>query len=125
MGHALLAFLPPAARAARLAALRLERFTSHTITCAAVLAQRLDLVARRGYAINDEELEAGLRSLAVPVPGADGQVKFVINVAVNASRVSIPDLEARCLPVLLEAVALCGTAIKNIPLLPPSNAYCV
>jgi IclR family pca regulon transcriptional regulator len=124
MGHALLAFLPPPAQAALLAALPLPRFTPHTITSATVLKQRLDLVARRGYAINDQELEEGLRSLAVPVPGANGQVNFVINLAVNANRVSIPDLEARCLPVLLEAVALCGQAVQNLPdLLPQKNLW--
>jgi len=115
MGQVLLAFLPPAAQEAHLARLTLTRFTPQTITTLPALRKRLGQVAKRGYAINDQELEAGLRSLAVPVTGPDGAVKLSVNIACNAARVSLQDIETRCLPVLLAAAEDCARAIAMLP----------
>lgn len=58
-------------------------------------------VRQAGYAINDEELELGLRSIAVPVRGASGAVHAALNVGAQAARVSVDRMETEFLPVLL------------------------
>jgi IclR family pca regulon transcriptional regulator len=57
-------------------------------------------VRQDGYAINDEELELGLRSIAVPVRGASGQVLAALNVGAQAARVSAERMKQEFLPVL-------------------------
>lgn len=56
-------------------------------------------VAEEGYAIVDQELEMGLRSIAVPVIGAGGVIAAV-NIGTQATRVSLADLRSRYLPAL-------------------------
>jgi DNA-binding IclR family transcriptional regulator len=64
VGKALLAFLPPPEQAALLARIRLERFTSRTITQRSELIVDLALARARGYALSEEE---HLVAVAVPV----------------------------------------------------------
>ena len=61
----------------------------------------LNNVRAEGYAVNDEELELGLRSIAVPVRGASGKVLAALNCGAQSSRVSVAQLEQTFLPVLL------------------------
>ena len=58
-------------------------------------------VRAQGYAVIDEELEVGLRSIAVPVRGASGNVLAALNVGAQAARVSVAQMEEEILPVLL------------------------
>ncbi|HTB70236.1 MAG TPA: IclR family transcriptional regulator C-terminal domain-containing protein, partial [Solirubrobacteraceae bacterium] len=67
MGRVLLASLPPAQLDQRLSQIELRRYTSHTITSKAALRAELERVARDGFAMVDQELEDGLRSIAVPI----------------------------------------------------------
>ena len=60
LGKAYLAALPVRELEARLAGLELPRFTAATITDRAALAAELDRVRRRGYAVDDEEVEEGV-----------------------------------------------------------------
>jgi DNA-binding IclR family transcriptional regulator len=65
-----------------------------------------DLVPRtrqQGWVIIDQELEMGLRSVAVPLKDSAGQVLAALNVGTHVGRVSQRELETRFLPVLLEA----------------------
>jgi IclR family pca regulon transcriptional regulator len=64
----------------------------------------LDWVRRDGYALVDQELEEGLRSVAMPVRGRDGRAVAAINVARHASRGSVDDLRSTVLPALRRAV---------------------
>jgi IclR family transcriptional regulator, pca regulon regulatory protein len=57
-------------------------------------------VRERGYAISDEELELGLRSLAVPVAGPDGEIAAAVSVSASSARVRAADLSKRFVPVL-------------------------
>ncbi len=66
-------------------------------------------IVERGYVLTDGLLESGLRSLGAPVRNASGTVVASVSIAVNASRVSIDDLEQRCLPRLLDAAELIGS----------------
>lgn len=83
MGRVLLAALDDDARRAYLARVELRPITPATVTDPAALASALEEVARRGYALVDQELEPGLRSLAVPVRGARGEVVAAANVSTN------------------------------------------
>ncbi|WP_336321820.1 IclR family transcriptional regulator domain-containing protein [Streptomyces lavendofoliae] len=97
MGRVMLAALPPAQRAKRLARTGLRPLTPHTVTDPGELAAVLDTVARSGYALVDEELEEGLRSLAVPVRDRAGTVVAAVNVAMH----SVRRTPAQCVDELL------------------------
>ena len=60
--------------------------TKHTVTSRKRLEEILIQVRTEGYALNDQELEIGLRSIAVPVRNVVGSVVAAMNVAVFCSR---------------------------------------
>ena len=67
------------------------------------MRRELSEVAASGRAVVDQELELGLRSIAVPVYDASGQVLAALNVSTHAGRVSRSELEQRFLPSMLSA----------------------
>lgn len=67
----------------------LERFTFRTITDVDELHRELDVVANRGYAIDDEEYNPGVRCVAAPVFGIDGAVAGCIGVSSPIHRMDI------------------------------------
>jgi IclR family transcriptional regulator, pca regulon regulatory protein len=100
MGRVLLAYLPDDQLRAYLDRVELKPFTTRTITDPIVLESELRKVRQQGYALVDEELEQGLRSIAVPVARREGQVVAAINSGVHTSRASAEDLIDRILPTL-------------------------
>ena len=60
-------------------------------------------IREQGWVIIDQELEVGLRSIAVPLKDSAGQVLAALNVGTHVGRTSRQELETRFLPVLLEA----------------------
>ena len=113
MGRVLLAFLDDAERARYLARVKLTRHTSHTIVDKRQLRAELARIQLAGYAIVDQELELGLRSLAVPVRRHDRVVVAAVNVGVHAGRVEPKTLVREYLPVLQEAALEIGQAIGH------------
>ena len=105
MGRVLLAGLPDAERAARLAASPPQPLTRFTVTDPARLAEILEDVARDGYALVDQELEEGLRSIAAPVRDARGRVVAAVNVSTHVGRDEPDRAHEQILPALLEAAA--------------------
>ncbi|UQI47252.1 helix-turn-helix domain-containing protein [Streptomyces sp. HU2014] len=106
MGRVLLAGLDARARAAWLAGEAVTRApTPRTVTSPTELAGLLDRVAGDGYALVDQELEEGLRSLAVPVRDARGRVVAALNVATHAGRGGAGDTRRDFLPALRETAA--------------------
>ncbi|MFF4954244.1 IclR family transcriptional regulator C-terminal domain-containing protein [Streptomyces chattanoogensis] len=105
MGRVLLAGLPPAEASARLALTRPEPLTRHTVTDRDRLTALLEKVRAEGYALVDEELEEGLRSLAVPVHDRTGRVVSAVNVSTHAGRCSPDEAREALLPALREAAA--------------------
>ncbi len=57
----------------------------------------------QGYAIVDQELEIGLRSVAVPVRSLRGEVIAALNIGTHTQRVPIRHLQTRILPELKRA----------------------
>ena len=100
LGRVLLAHLPEGEFDAYLARVDLQPKTEHTITSLPRLRDVLAGVRRDGCAINDEELELGLRSIAVPVHGASGRVLAALNVGAQAGRVTVGRMIVEFLPVL-------------------------
>ncbi len=89
----------------RLAKISFKAFTPYTIKDAASLRAEIERVRRAGFAIVDQELELGLRSIAVPIMAADGTAFAAMNVGAHASRISTEDLIRRVLPLLRAAAA--------------------
>ena len=91
MGRVMLAALPEAEAAAMLSTSPLVARTRFTRTEPASIMAELALVRQRGYALIDEEVEIGLRSIAVPVLNARGATVAALNVGVPATQ---PDISA-------------------------------
>jgi IclR family transcriptional regulator, pca regulon regulatory protein len=102
MGRVLLAAMTEEELDRYLATATFERLTAHTVTSPARLRSIVREVARQGYAIVDQELEEGLRAVAVPIRGAVGVGTASVNVSSHASRVSMVALRGQILPALLE-----------------------
>lgn len=103
MGNVLLSELEPQELDAYFSRVTLNPLTSHTLTDEAELRTRLARIKRQGYAINDQHLELGLRSMAVPMYARKGGVVAALNVGVNASQMSNQELHVRFLPALQRA----------------------
>ncbi|WP_426151909.1 pca regulon transcriptional regulator PcaR [Pseudomonas sp. DC3000-4b1] len=103
MGRILLSALDDATLREYLLNVDLQPKTSKTLTDREELAQCLEQVRQQGWCIVDQELEQGLRSIAVPVYDASGQVLAALNVSTHAGRVSRSELEQRFLPIMLAA----------------------
>ncbi|WP_156761327.1 IclR family transcriptional regulator domain-containing protein [Microbacterium karelineae] len=103
MGRVLLAHLPTAEREAALS-MPLEAYTDRTVADPRILAEELERIRERGFAIVDGELEEGVRSVAAPVRGRGGHVVAAVNVSTSSSRVDLDRLEGAFLPALRDAV---------------------
>ncbi|WP_328703018.1 IclR family transcriptional regulator domain-containing protein [Arenibaculum pallidiluteum] len=103
MGRVLLAALPAAELDAFVRRVELPRHTERTITDRDALRAEIEATRSRGYALVDQELEVGLRSIAVPLRNASGAVSAAINVSTQAGRVGIDEMLERYLPVLRDA----------------------
>jgi IclR family transcriptional regulator, pca regulon regulatory protein len=112
MGRVLLAALPPDQLDRYLADATLDRWTDRTITDPEKLRHVLDETRQRGWALVDQELEIGLRSVAAPIRrGAD--TIAALNVSSAVSRVSLDDLRKRILPPLIETATTISNALTQ------------
>ncbi len=102
MGKAQLIDLTPEELADLLGAEPYPRRGPNTITTLDELTAELDRVRRQGYAVNDEELVAGLRAVAAPVRGHTNRIVGAINISVPSVRVSVGELEERLAPMVVE-----------------------
>lgn len=90
MGRVLLATLPVEEAKRRLQASPLVARTNRTITDVALVLDQLEAVRRTGYALIDQEVEIGLRSIAVPIFNARGATVAAMNVGVSATHADLP-----------------------------------
>jgi IclR family pca regulon transcriptional regulator len=100
LGKALLAFLPDSDRERVVREGKHERRTEHTITARGLLREQLRAVADLGYAVSDQELHLGARSLAVPVRGEEQEVVAAVNISVYDCALSVHEIVEQLYPVL-------------------------
>jgi IclR family transcriptional regulator, pca regulon regulatory protein len=112
MGRVLLANLSPEELEAYLGRVQFTRFTDRTIITAPKLRQALRVVQRNGYSIVDQELEHGLRSMAVSVQNPSGKVAAALNIGAHAQRVSIQTMQNVFLPHLRAGAQELGMLLK-------------
>jgi IclR family pca regulon transcriptional regulator len=105
MGRVLLAGLNDGDLDAYLDKVRLERLTPRTVSTAAALRAELIRVRAQGWALVDQELEEGLRSVAAPIRDRSGQTIGAVNVSASASRRSLEAVRRDLVPPLLATAA--------------------
>ncbi len=113
MGRVLLAALDDEELESRLARIDPQPLSARTVTDKATLRSLLDRVRRQGWAATDQELEEGLRSLAVPIRDTSGAVVAALNVSVHASRASMATLRRDFLPAALTAAAAIESDLRG------------
>jgi IclR family pca regulon transcriptional regulator len=101
MGRVLLAGLPDDELEQRLDRIEVVPLTAYTVKDMDALRTTLATVRGQGYAATDQELEEGLRSLAVPIRNTSGTVIAALNLSVHASRASMTALRRDFLPLAL------------------------
>ena len=106
VGKALLAFLPDEKRAELMPTLTFRRFTRNTITRPAALRAELASIRSRGFAIDNEEIEAGLRCIAAPVFDHTGRAVASLGIAGPVFRLKKERLSALARTVMAAAQAL-------------------
>ena len=100
IGRAQLGFLDDDEIWRRLRSLRIESYTPSTITDVQALFERVCADRDQGFSIVDEELERGLRSIAVPVVDRAGQAVGALNLSTHSTRTTRNEMRERFLPVL-------------------------
>ena len=88
LGKAILAFAPEEDVHFVAAARGLARFTPTTLCDPEALSEELALIRRRGYAIDNEEFEEGLKCIGAPVWDATGAVTAAVSIAGPAKRLN-------------------------------------
>ena len=121
MGRVLLADLS----ASRLDAVLKTPSNSGVVPRTKLVRKELDAslaeIRKRGWAMSDEQLTFGIRSIAAPVRDADGRTVAALNVRVNAAETSIAELRKEHLPRLLETAADMSRDFARMRLLPMSD----
>jgi sugar lactone lactonase YvrE/DNA-binding IclR family transcriptional regulator len=110
LGKALLAFLPQEARAEALGRARLAPITPRTLVDRARLELDLDLAVVRGYAIDDEELETGIRCIAAPILDHTGAPIGAISLSQPVFRARLDELHVAARDVIDAARQIAGNA---------------
>jgi IclR family transcriptional regulator, pca regulon regulatory protein len=100
LGRSLLAHMQAAPLVDYFGAVKMVPFTPKTKYDEASVRAALEQVRQRGFALVDEELELGLRSIAVPIINGHGQAEVAINISVAAARMESDEIVERFLPLL-------------------------
>jgi IclR family pca regulon transcriptional regulator len=111
LGRVLLAAMPPEQAAQELSKHELIAHTRFTVTSRRRIEEILAEARAEGYAVNDQELEIGLRAIAVPVRNVVGTTVAAMNVSAQASRVTRRELLERGLPLLRAAAERLGNQL--------------
>jgi DNA-binding IclR family transcriptional regulator len=102
-GKVLLAFLPPEVVEPVLNA-PLAAYTENTITSSTRLREELEVVRQRGYGLDNEEFEAGIRAVAVPIRDIEGNVIAHMSMPSPTSRLT-PERIPEIAQALMEAAS--------------------
>jgi IclR family pca regulon transcriptional regulator len=105
MGRVQLGYLDDAEIWRRLRSVRLEPYTPSTIVDLQALFDRVRDDHVQGFAIVDEELERGLRSIAVPLIDRQGQAVGALNLSTHSTRTTRNEMRDTFLPALKDVAA--------------------
>jgi IclR family transcriptional regulator, pca regulon regulatory protein len=105
MGRVLLAAFSDEQLDAYLAGVELRPLSPRTITAPETLRAELAKVRRQGWALVDQELEEGLRSVAAPIRDRNGATIAAVNLSAHASRMTIDAARRGLIPPLLATAA--------------------
>lgn len=111
MGRVLLADLPDKRLDEFLKRTPTPKLTDHTIVSRPALRRTVLQVRAQGWALVDQELEQGLRSIAVPIRDRLGRATASLNVSTHTSAVSLDDIHDRILPALQACAAKITEAV--------------
>lgn len=103
-GRAIAAFLVPAQIEDLLKRCEIAALTPHSLKTKQEIRDELQVTRRQGYAIVDQEVEAGVRSIAVPVLNRQGVPLAAVTILTNVATVSKKQLLEEMLPVLQRVV---------------------
>lgn len=103
MGRVLLSGLDEEELQRFLARARISARTEKTVTDRDMLFAEIRQAAAEGYAAVDEELEIGLRSIAVPIRDRSGKTVAAVNVSTQSARYSVAAMKREILPLLKHA----------------------
>jgi IclR family pca regulon transcriptional regulator len=78
-------------------------------------------VRTRGWALSDERLSFGIRSIAAPVTDGSGSVIAAVNVTTNAAETSIAELKKTHLPLLLTTAQAISEDFSHMSMLPTTD----
>lgn len=112
MGKAMLAFLPAEEAEEIIERIRFTRLTQRTLCTPEALHRSLERVRKRGYAIDDEEVEAGVRCVGAPILNDAGRPVAAVSISGPASRITeenVPGMAEHLLKCCREISASLGT----------------
>jgi IclR family pca regulon transcriptional regulator len=101
-GRALLAALPREQAEALMDSVPLLPLTPRTVTDLGRLHRLLQACRRQGYSACDEEIELGVRSIAVPIVNAAGETIAAMTISTRAERMTVAEMASQYLPALLK-----------------------
>ena len=90
-----------------------SRATAQTVASADDLIAAIDVVRESGWALLDQELEIGVRSVAAPIRDGRGDAVAAVNVSTHAGRTDIDQLEEFFVPHLLHAAGSITEALSR------------
>lgn len=121
IGKVLLAYFD-AARLQRFGAAGLDRFTPHTLADVTELQADLTQIRTRGYSVDDQERNIGMRCIAAPIRNALGEVIAGISVSGPTSRIAseeVPKLAAAVITAAARVSEAMGASASQPPVQPP------
>jgi IclR family transcriptional regulator, pca regulon regulatory protein len=113
MGKVLLANLPDRERQRVIGELELTRRGPNSITTKRALRAELEKVREEGIALGDEELAPGVRTVAAPVHGPDGEVVAAVGIPVPADAYTLEELRKALAPAAIAAAKRISAALRG------------
>jgi len=91
------------------------KMTPNTIMYLKDMVLELEKIRQQGYAVNDEELAIGLRSVAAPIRGIGWKIVAAINISVTGSRISRNEIEDQLAPKVVDTARLISLSLGAPP----------
>ncbi|MBV8568823.1 MAG: helix-turn-helix domain-containing protein [Methylobacteriaceae bacterium] len=112
-GRVLLSGLSDEALASYLDSVTIEKFTPNTVTSKVKLKSAIETARRQGWAIVDQELEVGLRSISAPIRDRSRTIVAALNVCCPSPRVTPAQMRTRILSELLTSAQRISRAMPD------------